>query len=465
MIKKTLFILTLGFSFQGQINARVVLPTDSIKQTHLLHQEEILKPLEPMFLSNEVAHFNWKSNWFFNVSGGTSAFVGSPLGCEDLFGRMKPAMVISAGKWFSPMVGSRVSFQGFQFKDSQLQTCDYQSLHGDLMWNITHHIYNARDRPRFDLIPYVGLGILHNESNGHHPFAFSYGVIGQYRLAKKIHLTMELGGTTTFKDFDGRGASRELGDHLLGLTAGITFDIGKAGWQRVIDAKPYIVQNQWLIDYANALHEKNHSLSKQHSLDANVIAQMKKILEIEGLLGTYGDKLKSASFDEENDGYPRNDYSGLNSLRARLANRSWNGQSATSNAIQHVDSPADSIPAGDYLSLMASGSKCIGSPIYFFFKIDTSDLTESSQLLNLDELARVAKAYHLRVSVTGAADSATGTVPINNSLSTSRADYIYNELVKRGVDGSRISKVSEGGIDDYKPTEANRHTKVCLYYL
>ena len=27
-----------------------------------------------------------------------------------------------------------------------------------------------------------------------------------------------------------------------------------------------------------------------------------------------------------------------------------------------------------------------------------------------------------------------------------------------------FKKVSEGGIDDYKPTEANRHTKVCLYY-
>ena len=129
-----------------------------------------------------------------------------------------------------------------------------------------------------------------------------------------------------------------------------------------------------------------------------------------------------------------------------------------------MDNPTDSIASGDYLSLMASGSKCIGSLIYFFFKIDTSDQTETSQLLNLDELARVAKAYHLRVAVTGAADSTTGTVPINNSLSAIRADYFYNELVKRGVDGSRIS-VSQGGIDDYKPTEANRHTKVCLYYL
>lgn len=191
---------------------------------------------------------------------------------------------------------------------------------------------------------------------------------------------MELSGTITFKDFDGRGPSRELGDHLLGLTAGITFNIGKAGWQRVIDAKPYIVQNQWLIDYANALREKNHSLSKQHSLDANVIVQLKKILETEGLLGNYGDKL-STSIDEENDGYLRNDYSGLNSLRVRLANRGCNGHSTTQSAIQHLNNPADSIASGDYLSLMTSGSKCIGSPIYFFFKIDTYDQTVASQLL------------------------------------------------------------------------------------
>lgn len=84
MIKKTLFILTLGFSFQGQINAREVLPTDSIKQTHLLHQEEILKPLEPTFLSNEVAHFNWKSNWWRKRSIPTHSnrFTPSTFGVE-----------------------------------------------------------------------------------------------------------------------------------------------------------------------------------------------------------------------------------------------------------------------------------------------------------------------------------------------------------------------------------------------
>ena len=49
------------------------------------------------------------------------------------------------------------------------------------------------------------------------------------------------------------------------------------------------------------------------------INELKKILEIEGLL----DKYSKMFDDRESLGnvYPRNDYSGLNSLRARLKNR------------------------------------------------------------------------------------------------------------------------------------------------
>lgn len=51
----------------------------------------------------------------------------------------------------------------------------------------------------------------------------------------------------------------------------------------------------------------------------------------------------------------------------------------------------------------------------------------------------------------------------NNKLSASRADYIATELCKRGVAVENITKVSQGGISNYVPTEANRHTKVMLY--
>lgn len=85
-------------------------------------------------------------------------------------------------------------------------------------------------------------------------------------------------------------------------------------------------------------------------------------------------------------------------------------------------------------------------------------------MLNLDELARVAKKHNLSVKITGAADSSTGTAVINDSLSVSRAEFIATELERRGIPSGRLLKAGRGGIDDYLPTEANRHTKVELFF-
>ena len=51
----------------------------------------------------------------------------------------------------------------------------------------------------------------------------------------------------------------------------------------------------------------------------------------------------------------------------------------------------------DYAVRMQSGRECIGAPIFFFFELGTSHLTDPSQLVNLDELARVAKKYGLKL--------------------------------------------------------------------
>ena len=120
--------------------------------------------------------------------------------------------------------------------------------------------------------------------------------------------------------------------------------------------------------------------------------------------------------------------------------------------------------SGRYAALASGGSQCIGSPVYFFFRLNTAALTEAAQLLNLDELARVAKKYRLAVRVTGTADSSTGTSAVNDSLSVSRAGFIAAELERRGVPNGMIVKAGIGGIADYQPTEANRHTKVELFF-
>ena len=96
-------------------------------------------------------------------------------------------------------------------------------------------------------------------------------------------------------------------------------------------------------------------------------------------------------------------------------------------------------------------------------ELGTDRLLNRSQLVNLDEVARIAKKYGLKVKVIGAADSATGSEAINDNLSRSRARFIAEELMKRGMESGTISQIFDGGIDDYSPNEANRHTRIMLY--
>jgi outer membrane protein OmpA-like peptidoglycan-associated protein len=361
----------------------------------------------------------WSDNWFVGISGGANAFIGKPLGCEDLFDRIKLTFGLTLGKWFTPSVGGRLYYQGMQFKDCNIAVHDYQHLHADFLWNVLGGRYGKQDNQRLGIIPYVGVGLMHNKDNGQKPFAFSYGVLGQYRLSKRMTASLEIGNTTTFQEFDGYGKVGKFGDNMMSLVAGLSVNIGKVGWKRVGKST----------DWDN-----------------------------------YHDTYNKVANDNMtcNDNYTRNDYSGLNSLRARLNNKHWDGNAPVQkDSISMSDNNEQT--NSNYFSEMQQEKVCIGSPVYFFFELGTANLVTPLQLLNLDEIAHLANEYGLNVTVVGAADSATGSADINKSLGTSRAKYIADELYKRGVASAQVTLVNEGGISDYTPNEANRQTKVMLY--
>jgi len=481
MIKNSVLFFMTFCSLQVHATTKYI-GSDTVHCTSHCNEIVFYQTLQPAYLEEVVVPTRGSGNWFVSITGGATAFLGTPLGCEDLFGRLKPSYSLALGKWFTPSVGARVNYSGLRFKDAGLSTHDYHHIHADLLWNVFGWRYARQGHVRWSLSPFVGVGLLHNAANRHNPFAISYGIQGQYRISKRVSALVEFSGATTFQEFDGFGHANRLGDHMMSLTAGLSFSFGKVGWKRSVDNKPYIYYNQRLVDNVNALLEQNSRYAGQHDKDRRVLAELRKILDIEGLLDTYRFLFDNDSIGIH--GYPKNNYSGLNSLRARLKNRHWNGKSPlqeqTSNESDRSDSLADKrdtrfIPVvenmnfsdstvTEYLTHVQFGSECIGSPVFFFFKLGTSQLTDASQRLNLDELARVAKKYGLFVKISGAADSATGTNDINNALSALRADYITSELLKRGVPSDHITKTYEGGISDYVPDEDNRHTKVMLYF-
>jgi outer membrane protein OmpA-like peptidoglycan-associated protein len=395
--------------------------SDSLYIQKSYSQEQMLMPVNPTYLKNVSEAANWGRNWFIEAKGGASAFLGTPIGCGDVFDRVTPLLQIGVGKWFTPAIGGRIGFQGLSFKNAEFHTMKYQFVHADFLCNITSGIrQNESGIPLWDVIPFVGVGMIHNSdwinnctcqggSSGSHPFAFTYGVEARYRISDRVHLVGEVSGMLTARNFDGIGTSTKFGDNMISVSAGLSFTIGKTGWKRVVNATPYIEQNLALQDYIAYMRDRNAHLEK-----------------------------RLAGNDDGKTVYPKNSYSGLNSLRARL---SMNG---------------DSLSSSDRLKVS------IGVPVYFFFKLNSDKLVDKSQLVNLDDIAKMAKQENLKIKISGAADSATGTQSGNQDLGKRRAKFIAKALIKRGVDKSQIKAYNLGGIDKYAANEANRFTTVVL---
>lgn len=395
--------------------------SDSLYIQKSYSQEQMLMPVNPTYLKHVSEAANWGRNWFIEAKGGASAFLGTPIGCGDVFDRVTPLLQIGVGKWFTSAIGGRIGFQGLSFKNAEFHTMKYQFVHADFLYNVTSGIrQNESGIPLWDVIPFVGVGMIHNSdwinnctcqggSSGSHPFAFTYGVEARYRISDRVHLVGEVSGMLTARNFDGIGTSTKFGDNMISVSAGLSFTIGKTGWKRVVDATPYIEQNLALQDYIVYMRDRNAHLEK-----------------------------RLAGNDDGKTVYPKNSYSGLNSLRARL---SMNG---------------DSLSSSDRLKVS------IGVPVYFFFKLNSDKLVDKSQLVNLDDIAKMAKQENLKIKISGAADSATGTQAGNQDLGKRRAKYIAKALIKRGVDKGQIKAYNLGGIDKYAANEANRFTTIVL---
>lgn len=312
MTGKYLFLSTLCLSAMTVKANDAVISSDSIVKQSDITSEYYLQTLKPTYLKNVSEAANWGKNWFVEIKGGASAFLGSSLGCGDVYDRISPALQIGVGKWFTPAIGGRVAYQGLSFKNAEFSSMDYHFVHADFLYNLTSGL-NCNDLglARWDVIHFIGVGMAYNPdwksqcacpgtAGGSHPFAFSYGVECRYRLNDRMHVVAELSGMSTAKNFDGIGTSSKFGDNKLTFSAGLSFTLGKVGFKHIVDANPYIAQNDWLISYAERLSERNNKLASQHKEDERIKAEYRKILEIEGLLDLCKDKIDDNIQGKEN---------------------------------------------------------------------------------------------------------------------------------------------------------------------
>lgn len=439
-MKKSILISLLALSMATRVHASMI---DSLQRVTVDNLN--LHRLTPTLMCDYLQPDKASQHWFAGVQGGASAFIGNPVGCGDLFDRISPTFTAYAGKWFTPNVGMRIAFQGWKYKNCNLDMADYQLGHADLMYNMANLFRHPSERlPKFDFAPFIGAGLVHGadrfcvdgSKDRNYLFALTYGIHTRCHFGERFYLSGELGNFTTFRDFDGYGLHGKLCDNMPSLTLGIGFNLGTPRWNHAIDANPYINQNYNLLAYVERLEQSNRHLRDQRNIDSKTLDELKKILEIEGLLGKYG-----YLFDDSNGGNAKNNYRGLLSLRSRMKGMN-----------EYI------LPQ----SLQGSPN-VLNIPIYFFFELGKAKLTDNSQLINLDELAKVAIEHNLKVYIAGAADSATGSENVNSALSKERARFIAKELTKRGVPTDKMKGVSLGGIQEFSNPKDNRYSRVSLY--
>lgn len=359
-------------------------------------------------LKYSVATNSFWSNWFIQLGGDWNAWYPDE---EHGRGFSKDAGLLSdkrrtfggavaLGKWFSPGLGLRTKFQAWQGKDINKKTGERNKFD---MWMLNEHVmFN-----------------LSNMLCGYNP----------NRVWNVI-------------PFVGGGVSRNMKANLyaMQLSAGIqsSWRLGKhvnlyleAGWNRL--------EEDFTGAQGTALND-SHQNRGWEDKDNNVYGEI-------GLTFNLG----KSTWDNvpDVDAIKALSQSQIDALNAQLNDaNAENARLKNLLANQPKAEPAKAV------------KEFVTTPVSVFFNINRTNIASQKDLVNVQAVAKYAKENGSKLSVTGYADSATGTPEINQRLSEGRAATLADELVKLGIDRSNITTVGKGGVDELSPISFNRRATV-----
>jgi outer membrane protein OmpA-like peptidoglycan-associated protein len=101
-------------------------------------------------------------------------------------------------------------------------------------------------------------------------------------------------------------------------------------------------------------------------------------------------------------------------------------------------------------------------PFSIFFNRDSYQLMSRRDIVNLREIAKVAKENGYKLHLTGSCDSATATPAYNQTLSENRCNKIKIELLELGISEDQIIIEPIGGVKILDPTEYDRRVLIKL---
>ena len=223
-----------------------------------------------------VATNSFWSNWFVqaNVAGTAfyssqernAGFSKSPL--KDF--RNNLGLSLAIGKWFTPGLGLRTKVNGVwgrtvSSEDAKANANKYWQANEQVLFNLSNMLCGYNPNRVWNFIPYAGAGIARNMSYNTYAMGLQAGLLNEFRLSRKFALNLDLSYGIHEPDFDGNGATFGEGkpsikskDRDLNLEIGLTYNLGKATWNKVPD-----------VDAINALHQSQLDALNAQLADAN----------------------------------------------------------------------------------------------------------------------------------------------------------------------------------------------------
>lgn len=359
------------------------------------------------------------SNWFIQTNLNWSSYtVGThglfsapfrkfPMGtdkdaaCEHGF--TAPSLSIAVGKWFTPGLGLRtkanVGWMGKAFdNDAPMMV----AVNEQVLFNL-HNLLGGYDEDRvWNFIPYIGAGVAHTFKNPSGVskrgcYTFSAGLLNTFKISQKVALNLELGYTN--------------------------YDKGMVGISNYGGIVPKNRLNQLSVEVGATFNLGKGTWNKTPDVDA-----------IKALSQGQIDALNAQLTDAQSE-------------NARLKDLLANQQ-------KEVAQTTAMVAAGKTVT------KVVAAPVSVFFNINKAKIASKKDLQNVSELAKVAKENNSKIVVTGYADSKTGSAEYNQKLSEKRANTVKAELIKMGVDESKIEVVAKGGVKILKPASFDRRATV-----
>ena len=226
-------------------------------------------------LKHSVATNSFWSNWFIQANLAGTAFYSSQENNLDLSKsplkdfRSNLGLSVAIGKWFTPGLGLRTKVNGFWGRtvsgdDAKANANKYWQANEQVLFNLSNMICGYNPDRVWNFIPYIGGGIGRNMSYNSYAMGLQAGLLNEFRLSRKVALNLDLSWGMHEPDFDGNSVanassrSPKSKDRDLNLEIGLTYNLGKATWNKVPD-----------VDAINALHQSQLDALNAQLADAN----------------------------------------------------------------------------------------------------------------------------------------------------------------------------------------------------